>query len=196
MSCLSILLCYGHTRHRHCSLNLLLAGQGQAVAKKLCCSTNWQQRDVKSSLLPCLQVRSWDVETGVQRDALNSSKAVYAVDTAPGTASVVALAGADKAWRLWDMRQRRGEGLVRPTSLHCPSMCSQLVMVFLTMCCPASQGLKAYPSHKDWITGIAWCPTSATHLATVSHDKTCKLWDTRSNIPLHTLEGHTDKVRP
>ena len=65
----------------------------------------------------------------------------------------------------------------------------------LTMCCPASQGLKAYPSHKDWITGIAWCPTSATHLATVSHDKTCKLWDTRSIIPLHTLEGHTDKVR-
>ena len=141
-----------------------------------------------------MQVRSWDVETGVQRDALNSSKAVYAVDTAPGTASVVALAGADKAWRLWDVRQRRGEGLVRPTSLHRASKHSRCQSFLSPMPCAALQGLTAYASHKDWITGIAWCPTSATHLATVSHDKTCKLWDTRSIIPLHTLEGHTDKV--
>eukprot|EP00891_Asterochloris_glomerata_P002010 jgi/Astpho2/2010/e_gw1.00038.127.1_t len=141
-----------------------LAGHTQCVA-----GVAWPETQTVISGSWDHSVRSWDVETGVQRDALNSSKAVYAVDTAPGTASVVALAGADKAWRLWDS--------------------------FLSpMPCAALQGLTAYASHKDWITGIAWCPTSATHLATVSHDKTCKLWDTRSIIPLHTLEGHTDKV--
>lgn len=31
-------------------------------------------------------------------------------------------------------------------------------------------------------------------MATASHDGTTKLWDLRTSIPLHTLEGHTNKV--
>jgi ribosome biogenesis protein YTM1 len=35
---------------------------------------------------------------------------------------------------------------------------------------------------------------AAHHVLTASHDSTAKLWDLRTAIPLHTLEGHTDKV--
>ena len=31
-------------------------------------------------------------------------------------------------------------------------------------------------------------------MLTASHDGTAKLWDLRTAIPLHTLEGHTDKL--
>lgn len=31
-------------------------------------------------------------------------------------------------------------------------------------------------------------------MLTASHDSTAKLWDLRTAIPLHTLEGHTDKL--
>ena len=40
----------------------------------------------------------------------------------------------------------------------------------------------------------AAAPPAAHHVATASHDGTAKLWDLRTAIPLHTLEGHTDKV--
>ena len=56
------------------------------------------------------------------------------------------------------------------------------------------QGVKAFSSHTDWITGVQWHPTSEHHLVSCSHDNTAKVWDTRASIPLLTLEGHTDKV--
>ena len=56
------------------------------------------------------------------------------------------------------------------------------------------QGVKAFNSHTDWITSIAWSPLSEYQVLTSSHDKSVKLWDTRAAVPLHTLEGHTDKV--
>lgn len=56
------------------------------------------------------------------------------------------------------------------------------------------QGVKVFSSHKDWVTSIAWSQTSSHYLLTTSHDKTAKLWDLRSSIPLQTLEGHGDKV--
>lgn len=31
-------------------------------------------------------------------------------------------------------------------------------------------------------------------MVSASHDGTAKLWDLRAAIPLHTLEGHGDKV--
>ena len=55
--------------------------------------------------------------------------------------------------------------------------------------------MKAYKSHKDWILAVAWSPASAHHLVTASQDTTLKLWDVRSAVPLHTIEGHTEKVR-
>ena len=56
------------------------------------------------------------------------------------------------------------------------------------------QGVKAFNSHTDWVTSIAWSPHSEHQVLTSSHDKSAKLWDTRAAVPLHTLEGHTDKV--
>ena len=138
---------------------LLLAGQGQQLLRSLILlkGQQWETRE-GSSLLPCVQVRSWDVETGVQRDALNSSKAVYAVDTAPGTASVVALAGADKAWRLWDMRQRRGEGLVSPTSLHCASVRSRGQRVLLACAAPRRRGSRPTPATRTGLLALPGAP--------------------------------------
>lgn len=57
------------------------------------------------------------------------------------------------------------------------------------------QGIKTFSSHSSFIHAIAWQPDSDYHLATASIDKTLKLWDTRSAIPLSTLEGHTDQAR-
>lgn len=57
------------------------------------------------------------------------------------------------------------------------------------------QAVKAYKSHRDWILAVAWSPASAHHLVTASQDGTLKLWDLRAAVPLHTVEGHTDKAR-
>ena len=57
------------------------------------------------------------------------------------------------------------------------------------------QGVKVFSSHTDWISSIAWSHISPHCILTTSYDKTAKLWDLRSSIPLQTLEGHGDKVR-
>lgn len=58
------------------------------------------------------------------------------------------------------------------------------------------QGVRTFLSHTSHIHDIAWHPTSEHHLITASIDKTLKLWDLRSTVPLHTLEGHTEQVQP
>ncbi|PRW33193.1 ribosome biogenesis WDR12-like protein [Chlorella sorokiniana] len=111
-------------------------------------------------------VRLWDVEAATATDTFNHNKAVHCVGAAPGGAGLVAFGGAERALRVWDPRMRSGEGLA----------------------------VKACSSHAGWISAVAWHPSSAHHVATASHDGTAKLWDLRTSIPLHTLEGHTDKV--
>jgi ribosome biogenesis protein YTM1 len=56
------------------------------------------------------------------------------------------------------------------------------------------QNQRLYVSHTDWISAVAWHPISEKHVVTASYDKTVKLWDLRAGVPLHTLQGHTDKV--
>lgn len=111
-------------------------------------------------------VRKWDAETLVNTATWNSNKAIYCIAAAAASPSLVAFGGADSAWRLWDSRQDRKQEL----------------------------GVKVFSSHKDWVTAIAWSPASPHHVLTTSHDKTAKLWDMRSAVPLQTLEGHNDKV--
>ena len=53
---------------------------------------------------------------------------------------------------------------------------------------------KQLKSHSGWISNVSWHPTIDHLLLTSSYDKTIKLWDIRSSIPLFTLTGHTDKV--
>lgn len=49
-------------------------------------------------------------------------------------------------------------------------------------------------SHTAWVSGVRWCPTSAHHILSCSHDGTVKMWDTRGSVPLHTVEAHDDKA--
>lgn len=63
------------------------------------------------------------------------------------------------------------------------------------VCVPRlSQNQKQYLSHTDWISAVSWHPSAEHLVATASYDKTLKLWDLRASVPLHTMEGHTDKV--
>ncbi len=90
---------------------------------------------------PCVQVRRWDVQTGVTTDTLNSGIAVYAVATAPrdGT-GIVAFGGAERALRLWDSRARSTENLVSlsPSGLlqmsdHRSAACSTTALPCVTI---------------------------------------------------------------
>jgi ribosome biogenesis protein YTM1 len=91
-------------------------------------------------------------------------KACYTVSTAP-EGGVVAVAGADKAIRLWDPRQRETAAAAAVLS-----------------------------SHTNWVNSVAWVPDHAFHLWSASHDCSVKLWDIRGKLPLHSLACHTDKV--
>jgi ribosome biogenesis protein YTM1 len=41
---------------------------------------------------------------------------------------------------------------------------------------------------------VSFCPTNDKLLASCAHDRTVKVWDLRSTVPLHTVEDHTNKV--
>lgn len=106
-------------------------------------------------------------------ETLNHNKAVYCVAAAHsgsssgGGAGLVAFGGAERALRVWDLRTRAGEGLA----------------------------LRALASHADWISALAWHPTSGHHVVSASYDRSLKLWDLRASVPLHTLAGqHADKA--
>ncbi|KAL3144301.1 hypothetical protein ABBQ32_004065 [Trebouxia sp. C0010 RCD-2024] len=142
------------------------APMGQLQGHSQCVSgVVWPDQDSIYSGSWDYSVRRWDAQTLVNTDTHNSNKALYCIAAVAGSASV-AYGGADRAWRLWDRRQSRKEDM----------------------------GVKTFSSHSDWITSIALSEHSEYHVLTSSYDKTAKLWDTRTAIPLHTLVGHTDKV--
>lgn len=49
--------------------------------------------------------------------------------------------------------------------------------------------------HRSWISSIKFSPHSVYTLSTSSHDGTVKMWDVRCSLPLHTIKGHTGKVK-
>jgi len=49
-------------------------------------------------------------------------------------------------------------------------------------------------SHEGWVTGVAFSQQDSHLLASASHDRMVKLWDLRSQLPLHTIAMHNDKV--
>lgn len=115
-------------------------------------------------------VRVWDVEVGAAADSYLHNKAVHCVAAAlePANATLIAFGGPEKVLRLWDRRSG-----------------------------PAGEDgavVRAFSSHADWISCIAWHPTSPHHLMSVSYDQTAKLWDLRASVPLHTIAGAEDRL--
>jgi len=54
--------------------------------------------------------------------------------------------------------------------------------------------VQALTSHTDWISALAWHPTSQHHMLSASYDGTAKLWDVRTAVPLHTLPAAGAKL--
>jgi ribosome biogenesis protein YTM1 len=113
------------------------------------------------------------VETGINTDTYNGSKAVFAVAAPAGGdassssgPSVVAFGGSDNYLRLWDQRVPSGEAVA----------------------------VKPYAGHRGWISAVAWRPGSSYHVATGSHDGVVRVWDLRSSVAVGTVEEHKDKV--
>src|SRR5262249_47159774 len=53
--------------------------------------------------------------------------------------------------------------------------------------------LRTLEGHTDWVRSMMWSPDGKT-LASVSDDKTIRLWDSTAGMLLQTLKGHTDEV--
>src|SRR5207237_710633 len=53
--------------------------------------------------------------------------------------------------------------------------------------------VRALQGHRGFVTSCAVSP-QGDWLVSASHDKTLKLWDSRTGAELRTLQGHTDMV--
>jgi ribosome biogenesis protein YTM1 len=54
---------------------------------------------------------------------------------------------------------------------------------------------KALKSHSAWVSTLAWHPTNPNMFLSGGYDGAVKVWDLRSNVPLHSLtQAHKDKV--
>jgi hypothetical protein len=58
-----------------------------------------------------LQVRRWDIVTGINTETYNGSKAISSVSAKRTSPDIVAFGGSDRVLRLWDSRSRKGESL-------------------------------------------------------------------------------------
>lgn len=78
----------------------------------------------------------WDVESAINTDTYNGSKAICSVACSQQSPTVVAFGASDRTLRVWDVRRRTsGEALA----------------------------VKGYASHGGWIASVAWCPGSQHH---------------------------------
>jgi ribosome biogenesis protein YTM1 len=124
-------------------------------------------------------VKVWDPELSTVIDTYSHNKAVHCIATpeSRGDASVIAFGGPEKSLRVWDRRAPSNgtNGTADGTA--------------------ETIDVRALASHTDWISGLAWHPTSEYHLLSISYDQSAKLWDLRASVPLHTLPvGGTEKL--
>ena len=50
--------------------------------------------------------------------------------------------------------------------------------------------MKLKLSHANWVSSVRWCPHSEHLLASACYDGSVRIWDVRSNIPLHEMKAH------
>lgn len=110
-------------------------------------------------------VRIWDLTTHSCAQTLTGNRAITAISV--NADGLVLSAHPDHCVRLWDPRaSQAGESVVQRT----------------------------FSSHKEWVSAVAWHPTSASLFASASYDGSVKVWDARASVPLHTLAAHDGKA--
>jgi ribosome biogenesis protein YTM1 len=110
-------------------------------------------------------VRSYDVERGDPVLTLNGSRVVSAFGKAHHT-DVVATGHPDSHMKMWDVRASK-DSVASLTTTDDP--------------------LK--PSHKEYVSDLAWDPVRPFVLSSCSYDGTVKTWDIRCSLPLYTVRA-------
>lgn len=111
-----------------------------------------------------MSIRMWDTNKGTVSGTWLGNKSIASL-TFSQPSNLLATAHNDKSIGIWDPRLKEAE--VMKMRLR---------------------------SHEGWVTSVAFSPQDPHLLASGSHDRTVKLWDLRSQLPLHTISTHTDKV--
>jgi ribosome biogenesis protein YTM1 len=111
-----------------------------------------------------MSIRLWDTHKGVTAGSWLGNKSISSL-TFSEPGNLLGTGHNDKSIGIWDPRLKEAE--VMKLRLR---------------------------SHEGWVTGVAFSQHDAHLLASCSHDRSVKLWDLRSQLPLHTIALHTDKV--
>ncbi|KAL2913422.1 ribosome biogenesis protein ytm1 [Polyrhizophydium stewartii] len=104
-------------------------------------------------------VRVWDVSAQSNVSTMNCENAVNCLSFSR-VSGLIVTGHADNAVRLWDPRSR--DGLVVKMK---------------------------FTSHANWVSTVAWSPSSGFNIASGSFDSTVKVWDVRSTTAVYTLQG-------
>ncbi|KAK5666031.1 hypothetical protein BDV3_006964 [Batrachochytrium dendrobatidis] len=104
-------------------------------------------------------VRVWDIESQSNTSTMNCEKSVNCLAFSKESGLIVT-GHSDNLVRLWDPRSK--DGLVVKMK---------------------------FSSHTNWVSCVAWSPTSTFNLASGSYDSTVKVWDVRSSSAVYSLAG-------
>eukprot|EP00842_Homolaphlyctis_polyrhiza_P004839 jgi/Hompol1/5356/HPOL_001471-RA len=110
-------------------------------------------------------VRMWDVASQSGVSTMNCEKAVNCL-SASKESGLILTGHSDNAVRLWDPRSK--DGLAAKMK---------------------------YTAHKNWVSCVAWSPSSGFNFASGSYDSTVKVWDVRGTNPAYSLQGADDDLK-